>query len=422
MKNIYIIIISCFLHVQYSAAQTTNFQWLTASNNGYTITETLNGITATFTGTNDITTDMLINSPTGFCGSSNNVAWEITLTTAVTISFSQPVDVISLLAMNGNALSNTYTFNAIGGSNTPVVVNILNGCAPTVNLNWTNVSSIIVTTPTNNQFGFDNILVTPACTPTYGNDVQTACESFTWIDGNIYTTSNNTATHTLTNAAGCDSIVTLDLTVNYPSQGTAVVSACNSYTWIDGNTYTTSNNTATHILTNAAGCDSLITLDLTINSVSNITTTTNGLTISSNNSNASYQWLDCANNYAVIPGETSQNYVATANGSYAVQLTQNGCVDTSACVAITTVGIMENTASSGLRLYPNPANGSFTINLGSVYEDVDVTISDVFGRTISTNTFNKEQVLNFNLQEPAGVYFVSVSFGGTKKIVRLIYH
>ena len=83
---------------------------------------------------------------------------------------------------------------------------------------------------------------------------------YTWIDGNTYTPSNNTATHLLTNAAGCDSLVTLDLTISNSTTGIDVKTACDSYTWIDGNTYTTSNNTATHLLTNAAGCDSLVTL------------------------------------------------------------------------------------------------------------------------------------------------------------------
>ena len=36
-------------------------------------------------------------------------------------------------------------------------------------------------------------------------------DSFTWIDGVTYTSSNNTATHTLTNISGCDSVVTLNL-------------------------------------------------------------------------------------------------------------------------------------------------------------------------------------------------------------------
>ena len=57
--------------------------------------------------------------------------------------------------------------------------------------------------------------------PSAGTDVITACDSYTWIDGNTYTSSNNTATHTLTNAAGCDSVVTLDLTINNATASTS---------------------------------------------------------------------------------------------------------------------------------------------------------------------------------------------------------
>ena len=102
-----------------------------------------------------------------------------------------------------------------------------------------------------------------------GTDVQTACDSFTWIDGNTYTASNNTAIDTLVNAMGCDSVVTLDLTILNSTSGTDVQTACDSFTWIDGNTYTESNNTATDTLVNAMGCDSIVTLNLTIQKHSN---------------------------------------------------------------------------------------------------------------------------------------------------------
>ena len=61
-----------------------------------------------------------------------------------------------------------------------------------------------------------------------GTDLQTACDSLVWIDGMTYTTDNNTATHTLTNIAGCDSIVTLDLTIKSSSLNpSAVISSEN---------------------------------------------------------------------------------------------------------------------------------------------------------------------------------------------------
>ena len=115
-------------------------------------------------------------------------------------------------------------------------------------------------------------------------DTQFACDQYEWIDGITYSTSNNSALWTLTNSSGCDSLVTLDLTIGNSNTGTDVQTDCGSYTWIDGNTYTTSNNSATHTLINASGCDSLVTLDLIIN---NAVTGTEAITAC-----ASFTWID----------------------------------------------------------------------------------------------------------------------------------
>ena len=98
-----------------------------------------------------------------------------------------------------------------------------------------------------------------------GIDEQTACDSYTWIDGVTYTESTNEPTFTLTNAEGCDSVVTLHLTINHSNTGIDEQTACDSYTWIDGVTYTESTTEPTFTLTNAVGCDSVVTLHLTIN-------------------------------------------------------------------------------------------------------------------------------------------------------------
>ena len=109
------------------------------------------------------------------------------------------------------------------------------------------------------------------CAPTsYNTDLIIKCDSYIWIDGNTYTESNNTATHTLTNSLGCDSILNLNLVINESNTVIDTQFATESYTWIDGVTYTESNSTATYTLTNSNNCDSIITLDLTISSSSEI--------------------------------------------------------------------------------------------------------------------------------------------------------
>ena len=140
-----------------------------------------------------------------------------------------------------------------------------------------------------------------------------ACDSLVWIDGVTYTANNNSATHHLTNSAGCDSLVTLDLTIIHGSSSTDTHSACDRFTWIDGNTYTSSNTTATYTGVNTAGCDSVVTLNLTIIKVDK-TTTTAGAKITSNQAGGTYQWIDCGNGFKNISGATKRSYTALVPG------------------------------------------------------------------------------------------------------------
>ena len=196
--------------------------------------------------------------------------------------------------------------------------------------------------------------------------------------------------------------------------------ACDSYTSPSGNYVWTSSNTYMDTIPNTANCDSIITINLTINSISDLTISTSGTTVSTNNTGATYQWVDCDNNYAVIVGETGQSYIATVNGNYAVELTENGCVDTTACVAITTVGILENNFGNNLLVYPNPTNGNFSIDLGDVYENSEVLITDLSGKLLDSKTIAQSQTLNLSIREPAGIYILSIKAEDKKAVIRLI--
>jgi uncharacterized delta-60 repeat protein len=94
-------------------------------------------------------------------------------------------------------------------------------------------------------------------------DVQKACLSYTWIDGMTYTENVDDKTFTTQNSKGCDSIITLNLTINTNAAIDTLV-VCDSLIWIDGNTYTKDNHTATFKLVNSFGCDSVVTLHLTV--------------------------------------------------------------------------------------------------------------------------------------------------------------
>lgn len=318
----------------------------------------------TYTSSNNTATHFLLNS----------VGCDSVVTLNLAISYaSYSTDVIFSCDSIKWIDDNTYTSS--NNTATYVLTN-MSGCDSTITLDLTiNTDAVI--------------------------DYHNECNSLTWIDGNTYTSSNNSATHTLTNIYGCDSIVTLNLSINSNSS-IDVQSSCGPYTWIDGITYTSTNNSAAHILTNSFGCDSIITLNLTINNV-DVGTSINDITITSNTANGQYQWLDCDNNYEVLLGETAQSYTPDYNSSFAVEVLENGCTDTSACVLITTVGITENDVMSQIRVFPNPATD--IINISSKEEIESIALLDISGKTIKT--ILNESTLKVGDVTP-GIYWVKV--------------
>ncbi len=245
-------------------------------------------------------------------------------------------------------------------------------------------------------------------------DHHTSCNPLTWINGETYNNSNNTAIHILSNINGCDSIVKLNYTRYYPTYSTDIIESCDKIIWIDGNTYLESNNTATYVLTNSVGCDSVISLDLTIG-VEDNTTNIIESTLSANLAGVNYQWLNCNTNYSIIPGETSPFFTPLNNGSYAVQITQNGCIDTSFCQSITTVGFLDDNELQSIKLYPNPSLKQFNIDLGTL-QNVDMRILNDLGQTLLSkkNLPSGLSIINQNI--PSGIYIIELSYN------ELIHH
>jgi hypothetical protein len=182
--------------------------------------------------------------------------------------------------------------------------------------------------------------------------------------------------------------------------------ACGSYTSPSGNHIWDTSGTYVDTLITTSGCDSITTINLTVNLLPNNTVTQSNDTLTINQSAASYQWLNCDNNFAAIPNDTNQTFVATANGNYAVLISQNGCVDTSACYSVIITSIENTLLEETVELYPNPANSSITIS-GAMNETI--TIQNTLGQMIyfkqNCNVLETIDVSGF----ASGIYIVKVS-------------
>ena len=245
------------------------------------------------------------------------------------------------------------------------------------------------------------------------------CNIYTWINGVTYTSSDAAAKDTFKTINGCDSIVSLNLTINYSKSFIDSIVACNSYTWVDGVTYTSSDTAARDTFRTINGCDSVVSLNLNINTIDKSVYISRD-TLISLSTNAKYQWLDCENLYNRIPSATNQFYIASNNGSYALEITVDSCVDTSICYPIANTNIIQNGFGNKLLVYPNPSVGDFYVDLGLKYKSISLSITDLNGNHIQHRTYKNIQLIEFKLDEPSGIYLMVIKSDSKKAVLRLV--
>jgi hypothetical protein len=268
-----------------------------------------------------------------------------------------------------------------------------------------------------NMAGCDSVItINLTVNQSYSTFSMMSCDSVQLPGGSmIY--SSGTYMDTIPNMLSCDSVMTINVTINSSTSSSMNAAACDMYTAPSGAVLTAS-GTYTDIIPNAMGCDSVITISLTINTV-NANATVAGAVLTATASGATYQWMSC-NPFAIIANATSQSYTATANGDYAVIVTQNSCTDTSACMSVTGIGMAENVFGGKLNIYPNPSNGEFFVDLGAVYTNVTIVVTDVTGRVMYTQSVNDGNVIPVALDASSGIYMVTVTAENNKAMIRLI--
>jgi hypothetical protein len=204
------------------------------------------------------------------------------------------------------------------------------------------------------------------------------------------------------NETGCANGAAVSVTVNANTSNSTTTSACGSYTWaVNGQTYTDGGT-----YTNVVGCHTE-TLNLTINALPDTTVTRTDDTLTVAETGATYQWVTCDGGsvYTPIGGASSQSYTVTAVGSYAVEVTKNGCTERSTCFDVTTLS-NNSFDLTKLAYYPNPVVDRFTVTYTSAITAIQVY--DISGRLVKNITTNSNEV-NVDMSDvAASVYIVKV--------------
>lgn len=192
---------------------------------------------------------------------------------------------------------------------------------------------------------------------------ETICDGGTYISpaGNSLTVGG-TYTDTLSNIAGCDSIITINLTVNATSSSSITETACDSYTSPSGNYTWTNSGNYTDTLSNTNGCDSIIAINLTVHPVPMVPAITLVDTVLSiPDTFAGYQWYQ----NGVPVGNNTHTFTTTTDDDYWVTVVDsNGCDGISAVITVTGLGVyIMPSAPTNLQVSQSPKTETAVVTL-----------------------------------------------------------
>lgn len=386
-----------------------------------------------------------ISSPTGIACPTVTTIYSLTVTDSKgcnkTATKTVTVNAAPTISVNSGSVCLSQNFQMIpSGANTYTFSSGSSIVSPTANTTYsvTGTSSLgcVSASP-----AISSVSVNPLPSISVNSGIICAGQSFTIIPSgaNTYTFSGGSAvvspgTNTSysvsgTNSLGCVSNVPAvsTITVN-PSpiitvnsgaicagqSFTIIPSGASTYTFSGGSAVVspTANTSYSVSGTNVLGCVNNIQAvsNVTVNSLPNIT-------VSSSNSvlcvgqtatliasgGLSYTWTPTGSgtNVAVTP-TTNTSYTVTGSNA-------NGCVNSSIITQTVSActGIKETEMLDGISIYPNPNNGSFSIDLKNI-ENVSVEIYDSFGKLVYSETIS-ENHLSVELSGLAsGIYHLRI--------------
>ncbi len=82
--------------------------------------------------------------------------------------------------------------------------------------------------------------------------------------------------------------------------------------------------------------------------------------------------------------------------------------------------VIENGIDPRLVVYPNPTAGKVSVDLGEMHQEVEISVSNLNGTPLSSLVFSNVKSVAFELNQPAGIYILTISSGGRKSFLRLV--
>ncbi len=290
----------------------------------------------------------------------------------------------NVILNNTSSYGNNYEWSFSPNTVTYIAGTNSNSIHPQVN--FTNSGSYTVQLITTNTFGADTSIFVDYLNVWSGTPAIFSATDFCESDSVIVTTNNNG--------------VAVDYLLNGVVQSTTTNGSYYYPNAANGDTlsliYTVNNNCI------LSSNEVIISIG-TVNAVA----VQNGLQLETTTSGTQYQWIDCGNSNASISGATNAIFTPTADGEYAVIVTENNCSDTSDCLVFSTLSLEEN-GSSFVQIHPNPTTGILHITPENTSGELTVEVYDAIGQRVTSASFAASEPIHVTINGASGMYAVVV--------------
>ncbi|MEI8204635.1 MAG: T9SS type A sorting domain-containing protein [Bacteroidota bacterium] len=266
--------------------------------------------------------------------------------------------------------------------------------------------------------GCDSIITTNLTVGVIQHDTinPIICQGETFTIGTHNYSISGTYSDTLATSLGCDSILTIHLTVQEKQQVSLNPTICLGDTFKVGIHYYTTTGAYTDTIVTAIGCDSIVQTNLIVYPIPPTPVITQVGNVLTSNALVGNQWF---NQFGIIVGATNQTYTATIDGDYYDIVTLNGCVsDTSNIrnvmvfiIHVVNTGLEENeNNNNGINIYPNPVLDELIIESKGNWDKIEFEIMNSIGQVFFKGSFVEKTIVqtkNF----AQGMYMIKLGNG-----------
>jgi len=121
-------------------------------------------------------------------------------------------------------------------------------------------------------------------------------------------------------------------------------------------------------------------------------------------------------------------HILRAKANWSGDVPEDACIETTygetedymVNIVESSLGLIENSFQNKPLVYPNPTIGSISVDLGAIYNNIFITLTDINGRIIQFKNNLNGRFFDMDIDSSSGMYFLTIESNGNRAVIRII--